>query len=353
MGPGPYLYSFWGHSAIRVVDPLRGDLVYNFGSVDFSGDFFLRMLRGEVEAFVGVSTYEATARTYVEEDRTLTRRVLDLTPEQAESIASHLANYQRAGQRQRYVYHHFKDNCVTRVAAEIDRALDGALSHDARTRYTSVTFRDEALGAIRRNGLWAVAVDLAIAGATDRRMTVWESAFLPARFDALLDDAKIDGRPLVRETVDVYRSKHIDENARWTWPWIHVYLFVLAPLCLLIGWRPRIGAIVFGLLIGLLGIAVFLLWAPTDYDFTRHNWNVVVLPMTHLGVAIGARRKLWPRWSVRIQVYLLAHAIALVLLTWLHLMGFVAQSIGPSVALALPPALLLTGKIRRGHSVSP
>src|SRR5687768_10473563 len=115
MGPGPYLYSFWGHSAIRVVDPVKGDLVYNFGSVDFSGNFFLRMVRGEVEAFVGVSSFAATARTYIAEDRTLTRRVLDLTPAQSSTIAKQLERYTRGGERHRYIYHHFKDNCVTRV----------------------------------------------------------------------------------------------------------------------------------------------------------------------------------------------------------------------------------------------
>src|SRR5262252_6649268 len=108
MGPGPYLYSFWGHSAVRVVDPVKGDLVYNFGSVDFSGNFFMRMVRGEVEAFVSVSSYDATERSYIAEDRTFTRRILDLTPEQAESVAKHLERYTH-GDRHSYVYHHFKD----------------------------------------------------------------------------------------------------------------------------------------------------------------------------------------------------------------------------------------------------
>ncbi|MBK6685884.1 MAG: DUF4105 domain-containing protein [Deltaproteobacteria bacterium] len=58
MGPGPELYSYWGHAALRIIDPQDGsDRVYNFGSVDFSDGFFVRMMRGQVDAFIGVSTY--------------------------------------------------------------------------------------------------------------------------------------------------------------------------------------------------------------------------------------------------------------------------------------------------------
>jgi hypothetical protein len=334
MGPGPYLYSFWGHSAIRVVDPVMGDLVYNFGSVDFSGNFFLRMVRGEVEAFVGVSSFEATARTYIAEDRTLTRRILDLTPEQAEAIATRLRRYTQGGARHAYVYHHFEDNCVTRIGDEIDRVLGGALSRDARTRYLGRTLREEAVGAIERNGLWAVAVDLAMAGHIDREITAWEAAFLPKRFDEILDSITIDGRPLVKQTIDVYRSKSIDENADWTWPWIHVYLFLLAPMVALILWRPRAGAAVVGLVIGPLGLAVFILWAATDYNFTEHNWNALILPPTHLALAI-------PRFRPWIRRYARGHAILLLLVGALHLAGAIQHAMLPALAFALSLALAL------------
>jgi hypothetical protein len=338
MGPGPYLYSFWGHSAIRVVDPVKGDLVYNFGSVDFSGNFFLRMVRGEVEAFVGVSSFPATARTYIAEDRTLTRRLLDLTPAQSSSIAKQLERYTRGGERHRYLYHHFKDNCVTRVADEIDRAIGGVLSKEARTKDSGVSWREEAVDQLARNGLWAVAVDLAIAGATDRNMTVWERTFLPKRFDELLDATRLDGRPLVKETIDVYRSKSIDENTEWTWPWIYVYLFMLAPICALISWRPRWGSRIFGLAIGTLGFCLTILWAATEYDFTEHNFNVLVLPATHFAF-------LFPRRRI-VRGYALGHAVLLVLLGLLHAVGVIDQSIGPSIAFALPPAVLLALLLR-------
>ena len=352
MGPGPDLYSFWGHSAVRVVDPVKGDLVYNFGSVDFSGNFFMRMVRGEVEAFVGVSSYDATERSYIAEDRTFTRRVLDLTPAQAESVATHLERYLH-GDRHSYVYHHFKDNCVTRVADEIDRAVGGELSREARTIDSGRTLRDEALGAIRRNGLWMVAVDLAIAGATDVPITVWQTTFLPRRFDELLDRTILEGRPLVKEKIEVYRSKTIDENAQPIWPWIHVYLFLLLPICGLILWRPRAGAMVFGLFVGLLGFALFLLWAPTNYDFTHHNWNVLILPLTHALFAFGARKSAWIRWAPRLRAYAFGHLLLLLAIGVLHLVSVIHQSVGPALGFAIPPVLLLTGKIRKVHSVTP
>src|SRR5438874_80758 len=79
LGPGGYLYSYWGHTALRVFDPRDGsDSAYNFGAVDFGEGALSRMLRGYVEAFVVRTSFAELLASYSGEDRTIRRRILAL-----------------------------------------------------------------------------------------------------------------------------------------------------------------------------------------------------------------------------------------------------------------------------------
>ncbi|MDP4953802.1 MAG: DUF4105 domain-containing protein, partial [Flavobacteriales bacterium] len=48
--PGAELYSTFGHTAIRVHDPARNiDWVYNYGTFEFSDDFYLLFAQGKLD----------------------------------------------------------------------------------------------------------------------------------------------------------------------------------------------------------------------------------------------------------------------------------------------------------------
>ena len=67
---------------------------------------------------------------YAREDRTLWRQRLPLPPETARRLAQrlHAADVREATF---YLYHHFNDNCTTRIRDLIDEATDGALRQGA------------------------------------------------------------------------------------------------------------------------------------------------------------------------------------------------------------------------------
>ena len=342
MGPGPELYSIWGHSAIRVRDPSRPpkmrDIVYNFGSVDFSGNFFGRMLRGQVDAYVSVSTYRATEKAYVGEDRTFLRRRLNLSSEEAKGVARSLSRF-LTKKREFYRYHHFKDNCSTRVADEIDAALSGVVSKDARREMTTLSFRKLALGAIRHRPIYYVAIDVLITEGSDQPITAWQATFLPAVLDERLDATTRDGAPVVAEKVVVHESTSIYPDDR-AWPWWYVYGLFLFPLCVVMIVRPRIGSIVWGVTAGLIATGVLLIWAVTNYDFTGTNWNVLIFPVSHF---LFVRRAPW------IGRYAAGHAALVILLLGLAALGVIGQSIGPGAVFAVIPSLVLavrSGKMR-------
>ena len=52
---GSELYSVFGHTALRVQDSLNGkfyDAVYNYGTFQFSDDFYLKFAQGRLDYFL-------------------------------------------------------------------------------------------------------------------------------------------------------------------------------------------------------------------------------------------------------------------------------------------------------------
>lgn len=346
---GPELYSFWGHAAIRVIEPSGPDLVYNFGSVDFSGNFLFRLLRGEVEAFVGVSTARRSFEAYRREDRTIVRRRMALDPAARRALARRLEAYVE-GDHGKYRYHHFVDNCSTRVADEIDQAFDRALSAAVR-RVPDRTFRERALDMVRPSTVLYVFLDIVMTSVIDRPIDRWEASFLPHVLAVAVDEASVDGHPAVAEKIVVYQAKTPKKDAGW--PWLKVYLLFMIPLAALTYWRPRVGALIAGLVFGLLGIAIALLWFFTTYDFVKGNVNLALFPPTHLALFfVAAKTDRFRRHGHLVRLYVWSHLLVISGLAIADAMQLVLQAIGPSLGLALPITAVLAVEVRKLGSES-
>src|SRR5262245_34413826 len=88
IGPGDALYSRFGHTALRVLDPERGlDVVFNYGYGPFGRpDFLWGFLRGELGFFVAVESWDEMVWGYRDEDRTIQRQPLNLSPGQVATL---------------------------------------------------------------------------------------------------------------------------------------------------------------------------------------------------------------------------------------------------------------------------
>lgn len=345
--PGEAIYTLWGHAAIRVVDPAgHADVAYNFGSIDFSGAFFARMMAGEVDAFVAKAPYHAMAEVYRQERRSIRRLTLDLTPAQAREVAAELAARTADGPSH-YRYHHFDDNCSTQVADTLDRALGGRLKAGAQ-QPVKATLRHLALGYLRRDTLLYVAVDTLLTAPVDRPITRWQTTFLPDELAKVLRAATTAaGRPLVSSEILEYRGRDADFHPQWTWPWTKIYLLFVAPLLFLALRFSRVAAIIWTAVAGLSGCVLALGWFATGYDFLHGNWNLLALPPTHLlACAVLIRTKWRERWILRrgVRVYAGAHLAALIGLAAGSIVGAIPQDVYPVLGLAFGPAVVLVSR---------
>ena len=126
--PGEELYSIFGHTAIRVRDSISNtDYVFNYGTFDFNtSNFYLKFMKGELNYFLSVTTFERFIREYEFQKRSIAEQHLNLTSNEKGSIIGALVNNSLPENRE-YHYHFFYDNCATRIRDIIDNNLSGAL----------------------------------------------------------------------------------------------------------------------------------------------------------------------------------------------------------------------------------
>ena len=204
--------SAFGHSALRVKDYAHGrDLVFNYGTFSFNEpNFFLKFLKGDLNYFLSVNSFDAFKRSYDAVGRGIIEQPLSLTPAQAAGIYAFLIDNYKPANRY-YLYDFLQDNCATRIRDVFDR--DGFSITDTLTGYT---YRDELTRLVGDRRWMMFGIDLILGAGTDREITVRESAFLPDRLSEVLmsySNTELEGTPLASAGSTL--SSPAPEPGRW------------------------------------------------------------------------------------------------------------------------------------------
>ncbi|HEX9102835.1 MAG TPA: DUF4105 domain-containing protein [Polyangia bacterium] len=329
MGQGDELFSAFGHAAICVTDSRepRGRC-YNYGTADFSTPLPLTwsFIRGRALFWVSTTDVPHMLHYYASVGRAVWRQTLRLPPDEAARVADALAASAEEGAKY-YRYHHFDDNCTTRIRDVLDRATDGRLSRDRVDR--GRTFRQWARAGFAGDWPLLAAVELLLGRSADRRTDSWQAMFLPSELRAEVA-RRFDAQPV---TIVAGRPR---PPAGATWLGLVVYAIAGALLALVVVAHERTGRTLAALVLGLVGM---ILWAlavlSTFPELTRNELLLSFWPTDALLPWLGRR-------------YLGARLVVLALVVVAHL-GLFVQPLAPSL-LALLPLLALWWKARDQRS---
>lgn len=333
MGAGDDLFAHFGHSAICVTDARSpGGRCYNYGTADFSTPVPLtwEFIRGRAMFWVSVVPYDRMISWYVAEDRTVWRQRLPLAPAEARTLADAL-EASTAKAVKYYRYHHFEDNCTTRIRDLVDHALGGKVRSFAGDRRDGPSFREHARAGFAGHAPLLVAANVVLGRAADRPTTSWEGMFLPERFRDAVEGA-LGSKP---EVVYARRAPLIPGSTA-------------AGDLLLAGVGLALGALVLGArrvgpravraalaLTGLvLGVFGSVLWALAILSaFSELRTNEVLLVLVPFDLALVALR------GARLETYLRVRlaVLALVGITWIT--GLFVQPLLPTLALVGLPLI--------------
>ena len=366
-GPADDVASWWGHAALIVEDAqARQGRMYNYGMFDF--DKFGQFALGRLEFWVdddprvsGILNY------YKRQDRDVKLLELDLTPEAKVQMARALAD-NVLPQNRDYLYAHYDDNCATRLRDMIDVGTGGQY-RAAMQAPGRMTLREHTRRYTDVVPWMSVLLDFMMNSSIDQPITRWQEAFLPDEMDLQLAGFRVkrpDGTevPIVKRVVTLHRSATIAparaEPPDYTAGLLAVGGGLGALALALAAWLRRTGSraarillglehALVGLVFGIPGLALVLMWAFTDHTVTFHNENLSLAnPLTLLALPLGVslargRKAATPRRLALLWAVLAGLALLGVLLK--PLPGF-TQDNGRLLALMLPAVLGLAAAAR-------
>lgn len=304
-GSGNELYSVFGHTAIRVVDPATNtDTVYNFGTFDFSTpNFYLKFVKGDLQYFVSVSSYEDFVTQYVYYNRDVFEQVLNLTQAQKQQISNELSTSLLSDKRF-YTYKFIDRNCTTMVSDIISKYA-GKISlenSDAGKTYREIIYSYLKDGHFYEN----LGIHLMFGHKTDQ---VQSKLFLPKELMEGVSNTTTANGPLAQPTITIYKQKKTDEGFSF---WNSYYSFALVMIILLALSGKKIIQVSFLTISGLLGILFCTMGFYSLHLELLLNYNALLLnPVALLLLFFMLRGN--SKWIIRtIYAYLAMVAVYIV-----------------------------------------
>lgn len=299
VGPGNAVYSLWGHSALRVQDPVGGfDAVFNWGTFDPERPWFIpRFAYGDMQYELSVEPMTRFLRGAMLQERGVREQVLSMDPVAAQALWDLLRTNMEPANRA-YAYDFVRDNCSTRILTLLAKAGAVVLPSER----ADVSYRQQVDRFVHQEAWLDLGIDLVFGARMDHRVEASDRAFLPLELEQILDGAASPaGTALVVNTREL-----LEDNWTPTDPAGDRVDLLLGAVALLIlvftlrTWRegtpeghgpgPLDRTLLF--FFGFLGVFMLFMWLATLHWVTAWNLNLLWALPTHFVAAI-----VWKRWK--------------------------------------------------------
>ena len=308
MGPGDQMYFWWGHIALMIEDSYNNTgYFYDYGIFSFDNEnFFYNFAFGRLLYSCGASNSERSLNIYKLTNRDVTIYTLDLPPETKLKVRD-FAVKNILPENRDYYYHHFRDNCSTRIRDIIDLATDGQFKEEFENKYTNFTLRDH----VRRHTYFSPVADwflsFLMGQVIDNPVTVWEEMFLPSAVGNKIEDfwyTDINGkkRKLVSSIEIVNQAigrPPVLEKPHKQWVWELLFSLVLSAVFAFFFFLQKkdvragrvlagISMSLCGLFFGLIAVLLYFMNLFTNHDYTYQNINMIFCtPILLVAVPFG------------------------------------------------------------------
>lgn len=325
MGKGDPLYVWFGHSGLIVTDRKSDrSVMYDYGIFSFDDDFYQTFAMGRLNYEVWATSAPARNQLAIEEDRDISNVVLDL-PASAKLELVDFLNFNVQEENNTYLYHHYDDNCSTRIRDLVDKAVGGQFKTWATSIPYALTLRQLVMLHTGSSPFIDWTLNFLQSGVIDHPISLWEAMFLPAVLEqALLEFSYTDTEgnviPIVTNRTTIHTATEgIRTPVAETWEsaTMRGSLFGLAVAAILIIFGRlfqnsrstvlrKTGTVVSGLLnfvwtfaVGILSTILLFMMVASNHDVTYFNENILfanpwllVMSVQALRAAFGRERAL-------------------------------------------------------------
>lgn len=325
--PGQEVYAKFGHSGIRVSDPVNNkDLIFNYGIFSFDTEnFYYKFVKGETDYFLGVHPTDFFLPEYKNRNSMVWEQVLNLTvTEKRRIINALLENYKP--ENRMYRYNFVFDNCATRPRDKVLNSIDGHVMFHNTSE--AKTFR-QWVGVYVGNDSWVkFGIDLVFGMDADKSVSQYESMFLPEVLMNEFQMAQVVNMS-TKETRNLVASKNVLVNVEteqleegsWMTKPLAIFLVVMLVVVLLSAFEInnkhyyKILDSTLLMVTGITGIIVFYLMFVSSHPLVKYNLNILWLNPLNVVAAILI-------WSKRFRIPMFIYQIVNIGLLILALIAF-------------------------------
>ncbi|MDR1389877.1 MAG: DUF4105 domain-containing protein [Treponema sp.] len=297
VGPGDEIYLWWGHIGIIIEDALSGEnRFYDWGVFSFdNNNFYLNFALGRLLYACTMTPAEYNIERNIRTNRAITTYTLNLSSQKKAELQRFAGN-NVLPENANYWYHHFDDNCATRVRDVIDMASSGAF----KARYGEAPGRFTLREHVRRHTwfspFWDWAVSFWMGRGIDQPITMWQEMFLPSEIGRNIQNfTYTDENGVLRNLVSAVEVINTAQNRpaplesspfsfREALAGILAAVFLAGAFAgggIVTKKRARLvlglGQSVLGLYFGIAGSLLFFLEFFTNHDYTWHNTNIIYI----------------------------------------------------------------------------
>ncbi len=305
-GPGNNLYEKFGHTAIRVKDPvLNIDLLYNYGIFDFNDpNFYMNFVKGFMNYKLAKYPFHYALKDANNDQRWVKQQLLNLSDKEKNEFFYFLENNAKPSNAN-YLYDPFFDNCSTRPKDIIQKIFGKNLIINENAIKTTKSLRTLMNEKIHSNTWGSFGINIALGSRLDKTASVNEHAYLPEFLFKILKNSKIKREQnevnLIKRTINLldYKTKIAKAD---TFNPLTVFTILLL-ISLFITYkdyknkrRSKILDFVIFVSTGLVGLLIVFLWFFTNHSTAPNNFNFLWALAPNFFIAFIILKKQLKSW---------------------------------------------------------
>lgn len=298
VAPGEFVYSTFGHTALRLKDPAGGvDVCFNYGTFDFEQPgFVLKFCQGKLLYMLDIENYRDFEYGNLYFRRPMIEQILNLSSAQKAKLYALLRDNYRSENRF-YKYDFFYDNCATRVRDILENTLGENPGYNTEKAENGITMRQLLHKYLPAKPWLGFGIDLILGVPADKTASIRDYMFLPDYLYHFLGKSTTSGGQNITVQERMIPSGGVypplPQHSIITAPLIATTLVSLAGFFFLFREKGRkYFDTVFWTVLGTGGIIIALLWFATDHTATKVNLNLLWMLPTHLALPF-LKSSLW------------------------------------------------------------
>lgn len=317
IGPGDNLYDAFGHSAIRIKDPLlKIDWVFNYGVFDFNQpNFYSNFAKGRLLYKLGVQKFDGFLANYRRQKRWIKEQILNLSQKEKQAFFNVLYENAKPSNAD-YLYDPFFDNCASKLRDITHTVLTDDFQLDTTYTSSDTSLRKLMNKELPWNTWGSFGINMALGSVIDRETNASEYLYLPDYIYLAFKNGIKKDESLVKKEISLLEFEERTISAGLLSPFNVILLVSLIITFFTFKDYKRkkrskwIDFLLF-FTTGLVGILITFLWFFTDHKITPNNFNALWAFAPNLVVAFLLFKNKTSKW---ISYYLKGVLVLLFLL---------------------------------------